>query len=170
MKYKNEAEIMRALGIDTWRHLSKEKAVRFAAMMPDMDTEVAMKIVEQFPEFRKFATDAFGAIEKAHEATLADGRHSLDQVYQALRANREIFERELHRGDLTWEQRKHLLELIQETARLASQKDTEHKRHVDGLLKKAMVGVGSALALGVVFVGGRILVQGKEEPDDSEES
>lgn len=69
MKYKNEAEIMRALGIDTWRHLSKEKTVRFAAMMPDMDTEVAMKIVEQFPEFRKFATDAFGAIEKAHEAT-----------------------------------------------------------------------------------------------------
>ncbi|MGW0827368.1 hypothetical protein [Streptomyces sp. NPDC002845] len=87
-----------------------------------MDTEVAMKIVEQFPEFRKFATDAFGAIEKAHEATLADGMHSLDQVYQALRENREIFERELRRDDLTWEQRKHLLELIQETARLASQK------------------------------------------------
>ncbi|BFO19658.1 hypothetical protein SHKM778_60460 [Streptomyces sp. KM77-8] len=102
--------------------LSKEKTIRFAAMMPDMDTEVAMKIVEQFPEFRKFATDAFGAIEKAHEATLADGRHSLDQVYQALRENREIFERELRRDDLTWEQRKHLLELIQETARLASQR------------------------------------------------
>ncbi|MEU2517640.1 hypothetical protein ABZ732_02485 [Streptomyces pseudogriseolus] len=170
MKYKNEAEIMHALGIDTWRHLSKEKMIRFAAMMPDMDTEVAMKIVEQFPEFRKFATDAFGAIEKAHEATLADGRHSLDQVYQALRQNREIFERELQRDDLTWEQRKHLLKLIQETARLASQKDTEHKRHGGDLLKKTMLGVGSVAALAVVFVGGRILVQNREEPDDSGKS
>ncbi|MFK0173964.1 hypothetical protein ACIQU5_34825 [Streptomyces sp. NPDC090306] len=170
MKFKSEAEIMRELGIDTWRHLSKEKTLRFVAMMPDMDTEVAMKIVQQFPEFRKFATDAFGAIEKAHAATLADGRHSLDQVYQALRENREIFERELRRDDLTWEQRKHLLELIQETGRLASQKDTEHKHHVDGLLKKTMVGVGSALVLAVVFVGGRILAQGKGEHDDSGES
>ncbi|MGW1096755.1 hypothetical protein ACWD5W_13325 [Streptomyces sp. NPDC002455] len=41
---------------------------------------------------------------------------------------------------------------------------------MDGLLKKTMVGVGSALALGVVFVGGRILAQGKDEPDDSGES
>ncbi|MEU3363971.1 hypothetical protein [Streptomyces pseudogriseolus] len=170
MKYTNEAEIMHALGIDTWRHLSKEKMVKFAAMMPDMDTEVALKIVEQFPEFRKFATDSFGAIEKAHAATLADGKHSLDQVYQALRQNREIFERELRRDDLTWEQRMHLLELIQETARLAAQKDTEHKRHVGDLLKKTMVGVGSAVALGVVFVGGRILTQGREEPDGSGES
>lgn len=127
-------------------------------------------IVEQFPEFRKFATDAFGAIEKAHEATLADGRHSLDQVYQALRQNREIFERELQRDDLTWEQRKHLLELIQETARLASQKDTEHKRHGGDLLKKTMLSVGSVAALAVVFVGGRILVQNREEPDDSGKS
>lgn len=40
MKYDSEEAVKKALGIETWRNLSKDKIVRFAAMMPDMDTEV----------------------------------------------------------------------------------------------------------------------------------
>ncbi|MGW2179607.1 hypothetical protein ACWCXX_16200 [Streptomyces sp. NPDC001732] len=167
MKYKNEAQLMRELGIDTWRHLSKDKMIRFAAMMPDMDTEVALKVVDQFPAFKEFAKEALDTIHKSHEATLSANKHSMDQVFQALQKNREIFERELSKDDLSREERKFLLELIQETGRLACQKDSENKKFLDGMLKKAIVGVGSALALGVVFVGGRIMAQNKEEPKES---
>lgn len=33
--------------------------LRFAAFMPDMDTEVALKIIEQFPAFKEFALCQF---------------------------------------------------------------------------------------------------------------
>ncbi|MCF1596139.1 hypothetical protein [Streptomyces muensis] len=46
MRHKDEGEIKHALGIDSGRNLSKDKMMRFAAMMPDMGTEMALKIVE----------------------------------------------------------------------------------------------------------------------------
>jgi hypothetical protein len=58
MTYKSEIEIMRDLEIDNWRNLSRDKILRFVAMMPEMDKEIAIKVIEQFPEFRKFAVDA----------------------------------------------------------------------------------------------------------------
>ncbi|BCK66450.1 hypothetical protein Srufu_004030 [Streptomyces libani subsp. rufus] len=57
--------------------------IRFAAMMPNMDTEVALKIVEQFPAFKDFAKDAVGAIERAHEYTLSATNQSQEHVHRA---------------------------------------------------------------------------------------
>jgi O-phosphoseryl-tRNA(Cys) synthetase len=54
MTYKNEDELKKALEIDTWKNLSRDKLIKFVAMMPDMDKELALKVVEQFPEFKRF--------------------------------------------------------------------------------------------------------------------
>ena len=37
MQYNNEADILKALGMGSWRNLSKDKFVQFLAMMPEMD-------------------------------------------------------------------------------------------------------------------------------------
>ncbi|WP_329212641.1 hypothetical protein OG257_30110 [Streptomyces sp. NBC_00683] len=170
MGYRNEAEVMQALGIESWRHLSKDKMIRFAAMMPDMDTEVALKIVEQFPVFKDFAMDTVNAMEKVHEATLSANKQSQEYVHQAFQDIREILKHELNKGDLSWEEKKYLIEKIQETGRLEFQKDSENKQFLDGLLKKLVVGAGAALALGVVFVGGKIMAESKDDPEDALET
>ena len=162
----NEDEVKRRLGIETWRNLSKDKMLRFAAMMPDIDTEVALKIVEQFPAFTAFALDAVKVMEQAHAATLSVNDRSQDRVYQALQEIREILKGELDRNDLSWDERKFLIEQIQETGKLAFKKDSESKHFLDGLLKTVgMVGI-AALALGVVFVGGKMML---EEGDSNDE-
>ncbi|MCX4536035.1 hypothetical protein OHA79_13205 [Streptomyces sp. NBC_00841] len=170
MGYKNEAEIMQELGIESWRNLSKDKMIRFAAMMPDMDTEVALKIVEQFPVFKEFAMDTVDAMEKAHESTLSANKQSQEYVHQAFQEIREILKGELSKGDLSWEEKKFLIERIQETGRLEFQKDSENKKFLDGVLKKVVVGAGAALALGVVFVGGKLMAESKDSPEDSPEA
>lgn len=167
MGYKNEAEIMRALGIESWRNLSKDKMIRFVSMMPDMDTEVALKIVEQFPTFKEFAKEAVDAMEKAYESTLSSNKQSQEHVHRAFQEIREILRGELDKGDLSWEQRKYLIEQIQETVRLEFQKDSENKRFLDGLFKKVVVGAGAIAALAVVFVGGKVMAESKESPEDS---
>ncbi|MFD8739511.1 hypothetical protein ACFV06_32000 [Streptomyces sp. NPDC059618] len=169
MGYKNEAQIMQALEIDSWRHLSKDKMIRFAAMMPDMDTEVALKIVEQFPVFKDFAMDAVNVMEKRHESTLSANKQSQEHVHRAFQEIRQILKNELDKDYLTWEEKKFLIEQIQETGRLELQKDTENKRFLDGMFKKVMIGAGAALALGVVFVGGKIMAESKDSPEESEE-
>ncbi|MGY2747901.1 hypothetical protein [Arthrobacter sp. UYCu723] len=166
MKYKNEVKIKQALGIESWRNLSKDKMIRFAAMMPDMDTEVALKIVEQFPVFKEFAMDAVDAMEKAHESTLSANKQSQEHVHQAFQEIREILKGELSKDDLSWEQKKFLIEQIQETGRLEFQKDSENKQFLDGVLKKVLMGAGAALALGVIFVGGKVMAESTEDSED----
>jgi len=162
----NEDEVKRRLGIETWRNLSRDKMLRFAAMMPDIDTEVALKIIEQFPAFTAFALEAVKSMEKAHATTLSANDKSQDRVYQALQEIREILKGELDRNDLSWDERKFLIEQIQETGKLAFKKDSESKHFLDGLLKTVgMVGV-AALALGVVFVGGKMMLDEGIGTDD----
>ncbi|WP_239276411.1 hypothetical protein [Microbacterium sp. ACRRU] len=159
VKYSSEAEIKKALDIESWRNLSKDKMIRFAAMMPDMDREVALKIVEQFPAFKDFAMETVGVMERAQESALQNNKESQAQVHQAFQEIREILKGELAQEDLPWEQRKQILELILETGNKEFAKDTENK----DFLKQIMKGVGvvavSALALGIVFVGGKIMME-----------
>ncbi|MEV6796027.1 hypothetical protein AB0M87_29440 [Streptomyces sp. NPDC051320] len=42
----NEAAVKRKLGIPDSRNLSKEKVLKFAAAMPQMATEVRLKLIE----------------------------------------------------------------------------------------------------------------------------
>ena len=170
MKYKDEDEIKRALGIDSWRHLSKDKMIRFVAMMPDMGTEVALKIVEQFPEFKDFALNVVDAMKKSHESTLSANKQSQEHVHRAFRDLREAIRNELDKGDLTWEQKRELIEKMQEAVREESQKDSENKRFLDGALKKVLVLGSAAVALGVAFVGGRVMAESKDSPEETLEA
>lgn len=170
MKYKNEAEVKRALDIESWRNLSKDKIVRFAAMMPDMDTEVALKIVEQFPVFKQFALDALDGIEKQHASTLGHNKSSQDQTHLAFQETRALLKEELDREGLTWEERKHILEMIMSLASLESDKDSENKRFLGAMFEKGgMIALG-ALTLGVAFVGGKFALQRGEDSETSTES
>lgn len=56
MTFDSEDAVKKALAIDSWRNLSKDKLLRFVAMMPDMDKEVAVRTIEQFPQFKEFGS------------------------------------------------------------------------------------------------------------------
>ncbi|MFI0542700.1 hypothetical protein ACH3VS_27885 [Streptomyces sp. WSLK1-3] len=170
MAYKNEDEIKRALGIESWRHLSKDKVIRFAAMMPDMSTEVALKIVEQFPVFKDFAKDVVGAMENAYASTLTANKQSQEHFHRACQEIRDILKGELNKDDLSWEEKKFIIEQIQETGRMEFQKDSENKQFLSVNLKRVLAGAGAALALSVAFVGGKVMAESKDSPNDSLEA
>lgn len=163
MKYNDEESIKKELGIDSWRNLSRDKVVRFAAMMPDMDTEVALKIIEQFPAFKEFAEEVVDTMEKAHVSTLDANTQSQDQVHQAYQEIRSILKGQLEKDDLSWEEKKFLIEQIQDTGRQQFQKDTENKRFLDTLFGKVVVGAGVVVAGALVFVGAKVIAENGPE-------
>lgn len=167
MKFDSEAEVKKALDIESWRNLSKDRMIRFAAMMPDIDREVALKIVEQFPAFKEFAMETVGVMERAQASALQNNKESQAQVHQAFQEIREILKGELAQDDLPWEQRKQLLELVLETGNKEFAKDTENKDFLKQIVKGVGVVAVSALALGIVFVGGKIMM---EQSDDALEA
>jgi hypothetical protein len=166
MTYKNEGQLKKALEIDTWRNLSRDKMIKFVAMMPDMDKELALKVVEQFPDFARFVSGALDFIGQKYESALNHNKQSQEGFYQSARETREILKRELEKNDLTWEQKKYILDLIMETVKLESAKDSENKRFLDSMFGRvALVTAGVIAAGATVLGGGRVLAQ-LEESDD----
>lgn len=164
----SEQELMQTLGIDSWRNLSKDKMMRFAAMMPDLDTEVALKIVEQFPTFKEFALDTVDEMEKAYSSALKANEQSQDHFYHVLRDIREVLKGELTNEELAWEERKWIIEQLQYQGDLAFRKDSENKRFLDTLLGKVALFGGGALTLGILYLGGRIMFEGDVESPEIE--
>ena len=165
MTYKSEAEILKALEIDTWRNVSKEKILQFVALMPEMDKEVAIKVIEQFPEFRVFAVDALNVLEKEHSSTLGANKESQAEVHHAFKEVRAILAGELKREDLTAQDRMIIIDRIMETANREFAKDSENKRFLDTLFGKAAMAGGAAIALAIVALGGRVLHDGRDNHD-----
>lgn len=56
--YVSEDSVKRALKINTFRNVTKDKLVEFASMIPYMDKEVAISIINQFPVFADFGKAA----------------------------------------------------------------------------------------------------------------
>ena len=53
-RYVSEEAVKRALSIETFRNLSKEKIMEFASMIPYMDKDVAIALINQFPVYADF--------------------------------------------------------------------------------------------------------------------
>ena len=56
--YVTEEAVKHVLKIDSFRNLSKDKVMQFASMIPYMDKEVAIEIINQFPEYVDFGKAA----------------------------------------------------------------------------------------------------------------
>lgn len=162
MAFDSEDAVKRALAIDSWRNLSKDKLLRFVAMMPDMDKEVAVRIIEQFPQFKEFALHALDVLERDHQSTLDANAHSQDDFHRACQDIRDAIRGQLDKDGLTPDERRHLVECLMEVAKLESAKDTENKQFLEGLFEKVVVGVAAVAAFAVVFVGGRVLTDRRD--------
>lgn len=159
MTLETEDEIKRALEIDTWRNLSRDKVLKFAAMMPEMDKEVALGIIAQLPVFTRFSVEALDALRKVHESTQVSNKQSQDRVHDAYSDIREALKSELDKDDLSPEDRQRLTELLMETGNKEFAKDSENKRFLDGLMNKATLATGATVLASLVFVGAKVMVE-----------
>ncbi|MEU0028528.1 hypothetical protein [Streptomyces sp. NPDC006335] len=163
----NEAALKRKLGIPDWRNLSKDKVLKFAAAMPEMATEVRLKLIEQFPAFKDLAKADIDAVTEAHKSTLAANENSQNHFYQASQDQRDALRADLGRDDLSWEQREALHDRLDQNVRRVSEKDSESKQFLGAGMRVVAAAGAAALALSVVYVGGKIA--GASE-DGSEEA
>lgn len=159
MGFENEDEVKRALDISSWRNLSKDKVLRFAAMMPKMSESVWLKIIQQFPRFKELALDTLNVLEREHRSTLESNSQSQERSHSAFQEIRRVFEGELRREDLSEEDRRFLIGKIMETGEREFEKDSENKRFLDGLFNKAMLAGAGAIMAALVFVGAKVALE-----------
>lgn len=78
-------EVKRALNIDDFRKISKDKIMEFASLIPRMDKEVAIEIIKQFPSFVDFASTSINQLKLLVEEGIKSNEDSNKTSLEAYR-------------------------------------------------------------------------------------
>lgn len=164
--HSTEQKIMKQLGIESWRNLSKDKFMTFVSDLPKVDKEVALEIVAQFPNFKDLV---LSSLDHAKE-TIDHGREinwkSQKKFHKALKEYRQILSKELDRENLTSEERFEVLKLLREAIEMESAKDSEDKKFQVVISGMVLAFGATAIAAAVAALGGKSHISGELDSSD----
>ena len=163
-----EQKVLKKLGIPDFRHMTKDKIVAFATMLPKMDPEVAKKALEQFPEFAKTASEIVSYYKEIIEKGFDYNEKSVDSFYLTCDAIIATLNDQLKDGTLSFEEKQIVIDKMIELAKMKSDKDTENKHFISDIVGKAAIGFGLAVAAVATVLGVQTQV-GKVETSDDED-
>lgn len=142
-----EQQVLDMLQIPDFRHLSKDKVIEFASMLPHMDPEIARKALEQFPNFASTTLSVMDDYKVTLEESLRGNKESVKMCYDTYMEVMDALKLMLDKDDLTVDERFQVMTRMKEIADEMNQKDTENKT----FLLKAISIAGTA-ALGITVV------------------
>lgn len=138
-----EQKVLRKLDIEDFRHLTKDKIITMASMLDKMDPEVAKKALEQFPEFSNTAKEMLVGYKDTLDKGLESNKESVQSYYNSCKSIIEVLQKQLEDENLSFEERKYIIDKMLEVSKMMGEKDSENKNFI---VKTLMVG-------GVVIVG-----------------
>ena len=139
----DEAKTLKKLGIQDFRHMTKDHAIQLVSMLDRVSPEVAMKALDQVPYIANVAIESAQTIRETANAAIHEGRKVSQTTLNNINHVISVLEAELARTDTNEAHRQKVLEGIMELARLSAEVDKESKRHSLEALKT----VGGYLAV-----------------------
>lgn len=156
----SESRVKEILGIDDFRHMTKDGAVEFVSMMAQMEPEVALKALEQFPELAKTAVSWAGDYKETMLKVLDVNSEESKGIIASLQATLECMNRRLENDDLSSEDFKILVDSIckiQDQMLRLHESNQKHGINVLQMGLKALMVLGGVLLIGL-GASGRIKV------------
>lgn len=139
-----EQKVLKKLGIDDFRHLTKDKVINMASLLDKMDPEVAKKALEQFPEFAKTTKQMLTEYKDTLDKGLENNKESVQSYYNVCNSIIESLQKQLEDENLSFDERKYIIDKMFEVSKMMGEKDTENKKFI-----LACIAVG-AVATGIV--------------------
>lgn len=162
-RYVNEAMVKQALKIDSFRNLSKDKVMQFASMIPYMDKDVAIAIINQFPVYADFGKAAIEQYTQICTNILAKNKESQDAVVKGYQTILDVLSKRLEKEDISDEERKSITSDMIEVADKIAEADLNNKKFLGRIGNKILFGtlavaavVGAAIGINSSFGNGNL--------------
>ncbi len=152
-KLNTEQKVKEVLGIDSFRNLSKEKVMEFVSLIPHMDKDVALAIINQFPAYSDMAKCIVEQLSKSCDTAMKENTSSQQQVYSAYRKILDDLGEVLKRENITPEERDRISERMIFVAGKMDAKDTENKTFLSWLQKNQGYILGTVAVIGGAILG-----------------
>ena len=166
----SEDQVKKALNIKSFRNMSKDKIMQFVSLIPQMDREVAIAIINQFPNYADYAVHIVEQLNVMCDNILQSNSSSQKDVIEIYKTVLESIKDQLKQENLTPELRLKLNDKMIEIADKVAAKDTENKKWLTGIFTKRVTILGGALLLGAAILG--VSVKGHDIPtldDDTDD-
>lgn len=152
-RHISEEKVKQILNIKDFRQVSKEKIAKFVAMVPNLDREVVLKIIDQFPNFTSFADKVLVNLKEIIEVSMDKMEDSEKEVVRVYEKIIDELSYQLHQDDLSPEDRKEFIDRMIDLADKINDLHQDNRRFfADNMAGFARFGMG-ALALGLAVLG-----------------
>ena len=148
-----ENEVKNALDIDSFRNMSKDKIMEFVSAIPNMDKDVAIKIIEQFPTYTESASNMIAQLTTMCNNAMKENGESQKEAIEAYKKILNDLGELLKKDTISAEERAQITEQMITVADRISAKDTENKDFLNGVIRYGVPIIGGALVLGATILG-----------------
>lgn len=140
-----ESQVLKVLDIPDFRHLTKDKVMSFASMLSEMQPEVAIKALEQFPNFSSTVMQIATELKETMGKGMENNSESMKRCSDILQTIIDSLQEQVNRNDISFEERRYYIDKMLEVAEMQNSKDTENKEFIH---KVFTIAAGAALFLG----------------------
>jgi len=158
----SEEQVKKALKIDNFRNITKAKIMDFVSLIPNMDKEVAIAIINQFPTYAETAGSMNTQLNLMCDNILKSSDSSHKEAINAYKKILDDLGEILKRENITEAERERITKNMIDIADRIAEKDTEEKKFLEKIYKYGASVIGATLILGAVILG--VNVKGKQIP------
>lgn len=146
-------EVKKALNINSFREISGDKIIEFISLIPNMDKDVALAIVNQFPEFGKFSNGIITQLKEISNEAMKSNDNSQKEVITSYNKILDDLSEMSKNENLSLEDKMEIIDKMITVADKISVKDSENKAFLNGMLKTVAPYATTALVLGITLLG-----------------
>ena len=147
-----EQKVLKQLDITDFSHMTKDKVVEFASLLPRMAPEVAEKALAQFPEYARMATEMVKTYKGIIDEMLAANKADVQNFYDFCNSILTSLQKQLDVEGLSEEARDAINEKMITVARMISDKISENKQ-----FWKDVLGIAGKVLGGIALLAGSVL-------------
>lgn len=172
VKFSTEEAVKKALKINSFRELSKDKIMQFASMIPYMDKEVAIAVINQFPTYAEFVKVIISVYIDTTNRILDDNKEIQMATIHGYQIILDSLSKKLEESN-TEDVRKSITNDMISVADKIAEIDEKNKKYLSKIVNKILAGVGIAVLAVGAGIGISSSMNGKSELpqlDEDEES
>lgn len=158
----SEDQVKKALQINNFREMSKEKIMEFASLIPQIDKEVAIAIINQFPAFVDSAKTIVTQLNGLCDNIIKDNNSSKKDTINSYKMILSDLGELLKKDNISEEEREKIIDKMILVADKISEKDIENTEFLKDIIRYIVPVFGSALILGAAILG--VNVKGTKIP------
>lgn len=169
----SEEQVKKALKIKSFRNMSKDKIMQFVSLIPQMDRDVAIAIINQFPSYTEYAVSIVEQLNAMCDNILQSNSASQKDAIDAYKTVLDSIKDQLKQDNISPELRLQLNDKMIEIADKISAKDTENKKWLgkrfrEGISLLGLALLGATAILGVSIKGHDIPTLDDDNNDDDD--